>query len=198
VNLAPVMPDAPAILPAGAPETPALPSIVLRTAGPDDAPALHALIEAHLEEGHLLPRALDELTRHAARFVVGLAGTRVVACAELAPLSAQVAEVRSLVVHRDARHDGVGRALVDELVRRARVHGFDTLSAFTHGPGYFVRMGFSLVPHHWMRDKIAADCQSCALFRRCGQSAVALSLTETGRRGRPVRRQDPHHGQHDH
>lgn len=189
MTLATAMPDAPAVLPATTHEAPPSPAaVVLRTAHPDDAPALLALIEAHLEEGHLLPRALSELTRRAPRFVVGTTGARVVACAELAPLSASVAEVRSLVVHHDARHDGVGRQLVDELVRRAHVHGFDTLSAFTHSPGYFVRMGFSLVPHHWMRDKIAADCHSCALFRRCGQSAVVLSLTETARGGRPARR----------
>jgi N-acetylglutamate synthase-like GNAT family acetyltransferase len=163
------------------------PAVALRTARAEDAAAMLSLIDAHLEEGHLLPRTLAELTVRAPRFVVGVAGTRVVACAELAPLSTAVAEVRSLVVHRDARHDGVGRALVDELVRRARVQGFDTLSALTHGPGYFMRMGFSLVPHQWMREKIAADCQACALFRRCGQSAVVLSLTGTGRGDRPVR-----------
>lgn len=163
------------------------PAVALRSARAEDAAALLSLIDAQLEEGHLLPRTLAELTVRAPRFVVGVAGTRVVACAELAPLSAAVAEVRSLVVHRDARHDSVGRALVDELVRRARVQGFDTLSAFTHEPGCFMRMGFSLVPHQWMREKIAADCQSCALFRRCGQSAVVLSLTGTGRGGRPVR-----------
>lgn len=163
------------------------PAVALRSARAEDAAAILSLIESHLDEGHLLPRTLAELIVHAPRFVVGVAGTRVVACAELAPLSATVAEVRSLVVHLDARHDGVGRQLVDELVRRARVQGFDTLSAFTHGPGYFMRMGFSLVPHYWMREKIAADCQTCALFRRCGQSAVVLSLTSTGRGGRPVR-----------
>ncbi len=167
--------------------TPPVPSFALRTARADEATAILALIEAHLEEGHLLPRTLSELTHRASRFVVAVAGGRVVACAELAPLSGAVAEVRSLVVHRDVRHEGVGRQLVDELVRRARVAGFDTLSAFTHSPGYFVRMGFSIVPHHWMREKIEADCQSCALFRKCGQSAVVLSLTESGRGGRPAR-----------
>ena len=177
----------PALAPVFA-DVPTLPApVVLRTARADDAAAILALIDAHLEEGHLLPRTLAELTVHASRFVVGVAGRRVVACAELAPLSATVAEVRSLVVHRDARHDGLGRDLVAELVRRARVQGVDTLSAFTHGPGYFVRMGFSLVPHYWMREKIAADCQACALFRRCGQSAVVLSLTDLGRGGRPAR-----------
>ncbi len=163
------------------------PPITLRAARPGEAAAVLALIESHLEEGHLLPRTLPELAMHAPRFVVAVAGSRLMACAELAPLSGAVAEVRSLVVHHEARHEGVGRQLVDELVRRARVQGFDTLSAFTHSPGYFVRMGFSIVPHHWMREKIVADCQSCSLFRKCGQSAVVLSLTETGRGGRPVR-----------
>ena len=50
----------------------AQPQIALRPAVAADAPALHALIAAHLEEGHLLPRALDELTVHAPRFVVAV------------------------------------------------------------------------------------------------------------------------------
>jgi N-acetylglutamate synthase-like GNAT family acetyltransferase len=149
---------------------------LLRPARAGDAGQIHALIQAHLEEGRLLPRQLAELTVHAPRFVVAVQGDRVVGCAELAPLSRAVAEVRSLVVHRDARHDGVGRDLVHELRRRARLDGFDTLCAFTHGPGFFVRLGFSIVPHHWVREKIMADCQSCPLFRTCGQHAVVLAL----------------------
>jgi N-acetylglutamate synthase-like GNAT family acetyltransferase len=100
------------------------------------------------------------------------------ACAELAPLSRLVAEVRSLVVHRDARQEGLGRQMVLELARRARLDGFDTLCAFTHGAGFFVRLGFSIVPHHWVREKIVADCQSCLLFRSCGQQAMVLPLGE--------------------
>jgi len=113
---------------------------------------------------------------HAPRFVVAVHGDRVVGGAELAPLSRSVAEVRSLVVHRDARHDGVGQRLVQELVRRARLDGFDRLCAFTHGPGFFARIGFSIVPHHWVPEKIAVDCQGCAAFRTCGQHAVVLTL----------------------
>ncbi|MFN7978126.1 MAG: GNAT family N-acetyltransferase [Vicinamibacterales bacterium] len=158
--------------------------VTLRSARAADAAAIHALVESHLDEGHLLPRTRQDVETQATRFVVATDGTRILACAELAPLSTRVAEVRSLVVHADARHAGVGRQLVDELARRARVQGFDTLCAFTHGAGYFVGLGFSLVPHHWLGEKIVADCQGCALFRRCGQSAVAVSLTDTGRAGR--------------
>ncbi len=154
----------------------AAPACELRPARAEDAPAIHALIEAHLEEGHLLPRSPGELCVRAPRFVVAVLGDRIVACAELAPLSARVAEVRSLVVHADVRHEGLGGQLVEALRRRARLAGFETLCAFTHGPGFFVRLGFTIVPHHWVREKILADCQGCRLFRRCGQHAVMLPL----------------------
>jgi amino-acid N-acetyltransferase len=155
--------------------------ITLRSATSDEASALHEIIASHAEEGHLLPRSLEELRIHATRFVVAVRGRHLVGCGELAPLSGTVAEVRSLVVHRDARDLGIGRRLVDELQRRARVDGYERLCAFTHEPGYFVRMGFSIVPHVWVPEKIAHDCTSCPLFRKCGQHAVVLTLRERPR-----------------
>jgi amino-acid N-acetyltransferase len=148
----------------------------LRTADVSDAPRLHALISANLVEGHLLPRTLEELTVHASRFVVAVRGRKIVGCAELAPLSPQVAEVRSLAVDAGARRHGVGTMLVDELRLRARREGFDKLCAFTHAPGYFMPMGFSIVPHLWIPEKIFTDCVKCPMFRRCGQYAMVLPL----------------------
>jgi hypothetical protein len=43
---------------------------------------------------------------------------------------------------------------------------------------FFVQLGFSLVPHQWIPEKIRVDCASCALFRQCGQSAVLLTLAD--------------------
>src|SRR4051812_3518425 len=94
--------------------------ISLETADASDAPRLHALITANLEEGHLLPRTLDELTVHAGRFVIAVRGRTIVGCAELAPLGTRVAEVRSLAVDRSARTGGIGSTLVEELRDRAR------------------------------------------------------------------------------
>jgi amino-acid N-acetyltransferase len=154
----------------------AQPQIVLRAAVSADAAALHALIASHLEEGRLLPRTLDELTIHAPRFVVAVAGGQIVGCAELAPLSQEVAEVRSLVVSRDARRLGVGVRMVEELAVRARREGYRRLTAFAHDPAFFVHRGFSIVPHTWVPEKIAHDCNACPLFRNCGQYAIVLEL----------------------
>jgi N-acetylglutamate synthase-like GNAT family acetyltransferase len=143
--------------------------IEIRTAEAHEADAIHA-------EGHLLPREFEEIRVHVHRFVVAVQDDEVLACAELAPLSRSVAEVRSFVVSREARSRGVGRGLVHELVRRATAAGFDKLCAFTHSPGYFVHLGYSIVPHAWLPEKIVTDCHACSQFRQCGQYAVVRTL----------------------
>ena len=151
-------------------------AIALRSGTAADAPAIHALILDNLQEGHLLPRELEEIIVRADRFVVADHRGTVVACAELAPLSSTVAEIRSLVVSGAARGLGLSRRIVDELIRRATLAGFNRLCAFTHSPAYFVRLGFSIVPHVWLPEKIMTDCHTCVHFRRCGQYAVMHDL----------------------
>jgi len=150
-----------------APEyTSAAPAITahIRRATTADVPAILALIDANLAAGHLLPRTDDDVTRRATRFLVVDTGDAVVGCAELAPLSRAVAEVRSLVVDESCRGRGFGSHLVEELQRWAR------------------QDGFSIVPHQWLPEKIATDCVGCPRFRRCAQYAMALPL-----RGRSLR-----------
>jgi amino-acid N-acetyltransferase len=155
----------------------------IRHATTDDVPALHALINAHLDEGHLLPRSLAELESHASRFVVCDVAGEITACAELAPLSARVAEVRSLVVSRTFRRVGLAARLVTEVRRLGTEAGFETLCAFTHDARFFVRQNFSIVPHLWLPEKIATDCVGCPLFRTCSQFACVLPLREIARYG---------------
>ena len=158
--------------------------VTLRSALDSEAQSLHTLISANRVEGHLLPRTLGELAVHASRFVVATRGRRIVGCAELAALSPQVAEIRSLAVDRRERGHGVGTMIVDELRRRARREGFEKLCAFTHAPAYFIMMGFSIVPHTWLLEKVTTDCINCPLFRTCGQYAMVVPIDEA--QGRPL------------
>jgi amino-acid N-acetyltransferase len=153
-------------------------SVSLRSATPADAPAIHSLIAGNLEIGHLLPRSLDDVREHISRFFVAEQDGDVVACAELARLSPTVAEVRSLVVTESLRGQKIGPRLVAHLAATGASAGYSTLCAFTHDPSHFVRLGFTIVPHIWMPEKIAHDCTSCSLFRRCGQYAVRLMLRQ--------------------
>ena len=150
------------------------------------AATLHALIMANLEEGRLLPRTLQEIAVHASRFSIVMRGRKIVGCAELAPLSTQVGEVRSLAVDAKERGNGVGTMLVDDLRQRAHDEGFDKLTAFTHAPGYFSQMGFSIVPHLWIPEKVFTDCVKCPMFRRCGQYAMVAPLDAPAEQPHPA------------
>lgn len=156
-------------------------TVVIRAGVRADAEAVHSLIQSHEREGHLLPRTLDDVRRRAERFVVATVDGVVTGCAELAPLSPSVAEVRSLVVARDVRNGGVAARMVEAIAERAKAEGFGTLCAFTHDPRFFVRRNFSIVPHQWLPEKIAKDCTDCPLFRQCGQYAMTLPLREVVR-----------------
>ena len=149
---------------------------LIREATASDALAIHTFVSAHVKEGHLLPRTLDEVRAHAHRFLVATCDDRVVACGELAPLSRELAEIRSLAVSADVRDIGLGGDILNRLAQRATTSGFERLCAFTHEPSFFVRRGFSIVPHVWLSEKIVTDCHACAHFRNCGQYAVLRSL----------------------
>jgi len=151
-------------------------SVALRPARQSDVPAIHRLIADNVEAGHLLPRTVEDVARNVSRFVVASIEDAVVGCAELAPLSAAVGEVRSLVVSDAFRGRRIGPGLLAHIAAAATLGGFSTLCAFTHEPVHFVRMGFTIVPHIWVPEKIAHDCTACSLFRRCGQYAVTLPL----------------------
>jgi len=150
--------------------------MIIRPARPGDAAAIHALIEANRENGHLLPRSLADVASHVHRFFVAEEGHAIAGCGEAARLSHAVAEVRSLVVAEPWRGNGVGGQLVRALHRRAALDGHDRLCAFAHDPVPFMRLGFSIVPHAWLPEKVATDCARCPLFRRCGQYALMISL----------------------
>jgi amino-acid N-acetyltransferase len=175
----PAVPVVPAVIAPGA--------LVTRRGTAEDAPGIHALILANLAEGHLLPRTMSNVTALAHRFTVVECQGAVLACGELAPLSPAVAEVRSLVVHPEARGLGLGRVVIADLRRRARSSRFRTLCAFTHGPEFFVRLGFSIVPHAWVPEKVANDCWNCTKFPHCGQYAMVIPAAAPGEGIPPVK-----------
>ena len=66
--------------------------------------------------------------------------------------------------------------MVEELAGARPSRRLRQLCAFAHDPAFFVRRGFSIVPHTWVPEKIAHDCNACPLFRNCGQYAIVLEL----------------------
>ena len=65
----------PILAPVDVPQARQLPEgYTIQRGRPEQAEAMHALIMASLDEGHLLPRTLEDLRRHAERFLVIMSG----------------------------------------------------------------------------------------------------------------------------
>jgi amino-acid N-acetyltransferase len=117
--------------------------MLLRSATPNDAPRIRALIDLFTDDGTLLPRTEAFISAQAHNFIVAeTASDGVVGCVHLDEYSPSVAELRSLAVAPEAQGYGVGRALVSAVERLARKRDHMVLFAVSNDEAYFRKFGF--------------------------------------------------------
>jgi amino-acid N-acetyltransferase len=147
-------------------------STVVRKATLADMEALLDLINGYAAKGVMLPRTEFELCENIRDFSVACEDGRLVGCAALHFYSPQMAEVRSLAVDPRATGHGIGRKIMDSLVKEAAEFGLDALFAFTYVTGFFARLGFDPVERGLLPLKAWKDCSRCPKFQHCDEIAV--------------------------
>ena len=119
----------------------------IRTATPNDASRIRALIDLYVPDGTLLPRTEDFIAAQAHNFVVAETRTdgvdAVVGCAHLDEYSPSVAELRSLAVAPTNQGAGLGRALVQGVERLARKREHMVLFAVSNDEAFFAKFAYS-------------------------------------------------------
>ncbi len=158
-----------------APRAP-LPAALLRGAVLADVPALERLMGPYVETGDLLPRSNYDLCRHIKEWVVAEAAGEIVACGSLKIYSQELAELAGLAVLPDWQGAGLGRALLEALVREARSHGLTEVLALTRKPAFFLKLGFAPAEREHFPLKVWADCAKCPRQNWCDEVAVVLRL----------------------
>jgi amino-acid N-acetyltransferase len=164
-------------------------SVVLREARVRDVDAMQALINGYAREDLMLERTREFLLDRLRDFRVAERDARVVGCCALAVLTADLAEIRSLAVAREAAGAGVGRALVDASLGEARRLGLRRVFALTLVPGFFERCGFALTSLGRLPEKSAAECPVCPKRFACDEHAMVLHLD--GSTPAPLGRDEP-------
>jgi N-acetylglutamate synthase-like GNAT family acetyltransferase len=131
----------PVAIPMSKPKEPESPFLV-RPATKKDVDALSDFIEPFVKQGRLLPRTHDELedlTRHG---FIAVAHDKILGFAALEIYSAKLAELRSLAVSPQHQGQGIGKALVQACLDRARQHQIFEVMAITSSDEFFQRCGF--------------------------------------------------------
>ena len=149
---------------------------VVRSANTQDVPAMHKLLEYYASKGNLLPRSTADLFHHLRDFYLVEVDGQVVATAGLEIFTADLGEVRSLVVDPDFQRHKLGRQLCLRLIDEARAIGLSRLMALTYVPQFFHQLGFNTVEIATLPEKVMNVCRVCYKFNRCDEIAVILSL----------------------
>ncbi|MCG2634791.1 MAG: N-acetyltransferase [Gammaproteobacteria bacterium] len=149
---------------------------LVRPARTQDVEAMHKLLAYYASQGNLLPRSTADLYHHLRDFyLVEIAG-EVAATAGLEIFTAELGEVRSLVVDPGFQRHGLGRHLCLRLIEEARAIGLSRLMALTYVPDFFHNLGFRTVEIATLPEKVMNVCRACYKFNRCDEIAVILNL----------------------
>jgi N-acetylglutamate synthase-like GNAT family acetyltransferase len=147
-----------------------------RRARSSDAPAIFGLIVHYSEQGLLLARTQEEISRNIGHFLVQTDSRRVVGCLSLEKYGADLAEIRSVAVDTQIRGCGIGTQLIAFALEEARKSGIARVFAVTHAPQFFERQGFVASSRKLLAEKIERDCCTCVKRRSCKLVAVIATV----------------------
>jgi argininosuccinate synthase len=150
----------------------------IRQAILDDVPGIARLVADNARRGGLLPRSEANIRASIDNFLVAELDCRVIGCGSLLPMSANLAELRSLAVDAEIRGGGIGARLVARLIEAARERQFSTLFALTRAISFFEKCGFAVTPKENFPEKVWNDCVACPLLANCDEVAVTLELDD--------------------
>lgn len=121
---------------------------ILRAARTTDITGIHALLEPLVERRILLGKDLAILYGAVQEFVVAEVDGELIGCGALHVMWEDLGEVRTLLVREDYLHRGIGRAIVEDLERRAIDLGLSRLFCLTFETAFFTRRGFEPIGEH--------------------------------------------------
>ena len=160
----------------------------IRPAHAEDVDDMRRLIDGYAAQDLMLSRSREFLLEHLGDYLVAEDGGFFGCCA-LAVLTPDLAEIRSLAVRPETSGRGVGKALVDACVDRAKQLDLRRVFALTLVPEFFERCGFTLVSLGRLPEKSAAECPVCPKRFACDEQAMLINLD--GTQPEPLRPGEP-------
>ncbi|HSV26482.1 MAG TPA: N-acetyltransferase [Sedimentisphaerales bacterium] len=150
--------------------------MIVRDAKVSDATRINALVSLHAEVDRMLFRSLADIYDNLQTFVVAEEGGKVVGCGAIQVVWSDLAEIKSLAVDADCFGRGIGSAIVERLVQKARGMGVQRVFALTLETGFFEKVGFKRIDTELLPMKVWSDCSRCPKQDHCDETAYILNL----------------------
>lgn len=141
----------------------------VRKAASTDVESMQQLIQQFADVGLMLPRTIKSLCEHLQCFTVAVEDGQVIGVAGLHVLWKDLAEIRSLAVAPHVHGKGVGRKVVEHLIREAEHLGIPQVLSLTYQTGFFEKLNFHVIRKESLPHKVWKDCIYCKKFYHCDE-----------------------------
>ena len=117
--------------------------ISVRPARTNDVKAIRELVDSYASPGQMLSKETVTLYESVQEFVVAERDGVIVGCGALHVLWEDLAEVRTVAVSQQFHKQGIGHAILNEIIRRAREVGVKRIFCLTFQTEFFGSIGFT-------------------------------------------------------
>ena len=148
----------------------------IRKAKISDVPVIRELVNYYAELDRMLFRSMADIYENLQTFIVADIDGKVVGCCSLEVAWADLAEIKSLAVHKDYQNQGIGKKIVEEAMQSASEIGVLKVFALTLEPQFFIKAGFEIVEKETLPMKVWSDCARCTKQQNCDETAVLKSV----------------------
>ena len=161
----------------------ARPAIKIRNAGFGDVAAIYSVIKEHPRE--VVPRATSDIVQNIDRFLVAEVKGRIVGTAswqilpDIGRAPNHSIEIKSVAVSKDFQRHGVGKALVQAMIKHVKSYRPAQIVVLTFSPPYFRKFGFHEVPKETLMHKLYMGCINCTKYDSpftCPEVAMTLAV----------------------
>ena len=145
---------------------------MIRKANIKDIKQIQGLINIFAKQDLMLPRPLNELYENLRDFWVVQEGNNIIGCCAFHISWEDLAEIKSLAVHKDRQGKGIGKKLVLACINEAKELGARKIFVLTYKPEFFRKFGFKRIKNAQLPHKIWAECINCCKFPNCKEVAL--------------------------
>jgi amino-acid N-acetyltransferase len=138
---------------------------------------IESILAPYVREGIILERSRDEIAQNIRSYLLLYKGGRAVGVGALHIYTPMLGEIRSLAIEKGFRGQGLGRRLVEELIKEGERLGLRDLLVLTYAEEFFTKLGFYKISKEAIPEKkIWQDCIKCKFFPICNEIALIKSL----------------------
>ncbi len=143
----------------------------------EDIKSMQELVKPEVENGVILHRSDDELATNIRSYTIIKDDEKLIGFSALHIHSNSLAEIRSLIIKDAYQGRGIGRELINTLLKEAKELRVKEVFTLTFQKEFFEKLGFKEIPKEDLPEqKIWADCIRCKHFPICNEISLIKAI----------------------